>query len=71
MKYFCLPREFVEAIQNFPPVKEASRDVNFYLKDGRQCSDVTVVGNEFYAMDTAKNAYFEPTDISFVEPSEK
>lgn len=69
MRYFCLPREIVEAIQNFPPVKEVYRDVNFYLKDGSARNEVTVVGNEFYAMDLNKHEYFEPSEISFVEPS--
>jgi hypothetical protein len=67
MTYFCLTREISETIQNFPEVKEAWRQVNFYLKDGSARNEVTVVGNEFYAMDKNKHKYFEPADISFVE----
>ena len=67
MKYFCLPREIVENILNFPEIKDAWRQVNFYLKDGSARHEVTVVGNEFYAMDENKHKYFEPGDISFVE----
>lgn len=66
MRYFCLPRNIVESIQNFPPVKEAYRPVNFVLKDGSMRNDVDVINSEFYAMDETKHKYFEPTDISFV-----
>lgn len=64
MKYFCLPREIVELINNFPPVKEVSRPVTFMLKDGSARFDVTVIGGEFYALDETKHKYFEPTDIA-------
>jgi hypothetical protein len=67
MKYFCLPREITELIQNFPPVKDAWREVDIYLKDGSVRHNVVVVGNEFYAMDENKHKYFEPAAISFVE----
>lgn len=70
MIYLTLSRELVELIDNFPPVKDAWRNVNFFLKDGTQRSDVVVVGGEFYAMDTTKHAYFEPQDISLAEPAE-
>jgi hypothetical protein len=64
MRYFCLPREIVESIQNFPPVKEVYRPVTFVLKDGSVRRDVTVINSEFYAMDETNHKYFEPADIS-------
>lgn len=63
----ALPREMVELIQNFPPSKFVYRDVNVFLKDGSQRSDVVVIGGEFYAMDTTKHAYFSPDEIVLVE----
>jgi hypothetical protein len=66
MRYFCLPREIVESIQNFPPAKEVYRPVTFILKDGSVRDDVYVINCEFYAMDETKHKYFEPADISFV-----
>jgi len=63
MRYFCLPRETVEVIQNFAPVKEVYRPVTFILKDGTMRADVTVINCEFYAMDENKHKYFEPSDI--------
>jgi high-affinity K+ transport system ATPase subunit B len=64
MRYFCLPREIVESIQNFPPTKEVSRPVTFVLKDGSVRTDVVVINSEFYGMDETKHKYFEPSDIS-------
>jgi hypothetical protein len=66
MRYFCLPREIVESIQNLSPVKEIYRPVTFVLKDGTVRTDVTVINCEFYALDETKHKYFEPTDISIV-----
>jgi hypothetical protein len=63
MRYFCLPREIVETIQNFPPAKEIYRPVTLVLKGGSVCADVTVINCEFYAMDETKHKYFEPADI--------
>jgi hypothetical protein len=64
MRYFCLPREIVESIQNFPAVKEVYRPVTFILKDGSVRRDVTVINSEFYAMDDIEHKYFEPADIA-------
>jgi hypothetical protein len=64
MRYFCLPRNIVESIQNFPPAKDIYRPVNFILKDGSIRND-----GEFYAMDETKHKYFEPADISFASES--
>jgi len=66
MRYFCLPREIVESIQNFPSVKEVYRPVTFILKDGSVRDDVDVINCEFYALDETKHKYFEPNDISVV-----
>ena len=63
MRYFCLPREIVEAIQNFAPVKELYRPVTFVLKDGSIRADVTVINCEFCAMDESRHKYFEPSEI--------
>ena len=71
MKYFCLSREIVEIIQDFTPVKDAWRYVNFYLKDGSARNSVVVVGNEFYAMDENKHKYFEPSEIAFAQEAEE
>lgn len=57
----------VELIQNFPPSKLAYREVNVFLKDGTQRSNVVVIGGEFYAMDTTKHAYFAPEEVTLVE----
>jgi hypothetical protein len=64
MRYFCLPRHIVEAIQNLPPIKEASRQLTFILKDGSVRDEVDVIGGEFYALDENKHKYFEPADIN-------
>lgn len=69
MRYFCLPRHIVEAIQNLPPVKEApvARAFTLILKDGSVRNEVDVIGSEFYAMDESKHKYFEPADIAFLD----
>jgi hypothetical protein len=64
MRYFCLPRELVEVIQNFPPAKDIYRPVTFVMKDGSTRSDVTVINSEFYALDETQHKYFEPSDIA-------
>jgi hypothetical protein len=69
-KYFQLPREFVELIENFPAVKGVSRVLDFQLKSGKMVSGVTVIGKEFYAIDPTMTP-FEPSDIAMVEVPEE
>jgi len=73
MKYFCLGREQVECIKNFPTAesKRVYRSVDVRLKDGSLQRGVTVVGNEFYEMDTSKHSFFEPEDIDLIEENEE
>lgn len=67
IKYFTLPREHSEYLCNVPnPTAGVSRLVDVYLKDGTQHADITVIGNEFYALRERVDRYFEPDEISFV-----